>query len=142
MKQYSNATSFLQLVVHEIRHNLGMGHDFIGVDLNAKRFAKKDKAPCTAVGGFMDYGKNANKWSPCSVEDFTTYYNNIMDFDKKFCLTLLASKAKKPNSGSASSDPTSSSASSDSSSGSASTDPASSDPGSIPADGDGTILIV
>ena len=111
-----------------------MGHDFIGDDPDAKRFAKKDKAPCTAVGGYMDYRENPNKWSPCSVEDFTTYYNNIMDFDKKFCLTPLASKAKKPNSGSASSDPTSSSASSD---------PASSDPaGSIPADGDGTILIV
>ena len=58
-----------------------MSHDFNGGDDNEPRFAKDGETPCTGVGGLMDYGRNnggsdnKNRWSKCSNEDLTDYYN-------------------------------------------------------------------
>ena len=32
---------------------------------------------CTGIGGYMDYRSNPSKWSTCSVEDYTKYYNSV-----------------------------------------------------------------
>merc|ERR1712142_433340 len=72
------------IIVHEIGHNLGMGHDFIGSPGNMRRSSRGE--PCTNVGGYMDYLSSPNRWSPCSVEDFTKYYNAVKRSTGRFCL--------------------------------------------------------
>ena len=69
---------FGQVFVHEAGHNLNMAHDFLGFENGKKipRFSSKG-APCSDIGGYMDYWTGENKWSPCSVEDATEYYNRI-----------------------------------------------------------------
>ena len=37
----------------------------------------------------MDYRSNPNKWSPCSREDYTRYYNTIRR-TRPFCLGIRA----------------------------------------------------
>merc|ERR1711931_120233 len=45
---------------------------------------------CTDIDGYMDYYNDPNRWSPCSVEDLTEYYNEIgaEEFGSS-CMTLL-----------------------------------------------------
>ena len=71
-------------MAHEIGHNLGMDHDFVE-DPSDPRFDSK-KNPCSKVGGIMDYFGEAKRWSPCSVEDFTSYVNS----ENPFCLEVIA----------------------------------------------------
>ena len=75
-------------MVHEIGHNLGMMHDFDG-NVLYNRYADEDETElCTGVGGYMDYFNDPNQWSKCSVNDFTTYYNDAIELSGEFCLKL------------------------------------------------------
>ena len=65
-----------------------MEHDF--TKTYGKKYSKDGKTPCTEVGKIMDYVHNnggylGEKWSKCSVEDFTSYFNSNGG-SKSFCL--------------------------------------------------------
>ena len=69
-----------------------MAHDFsfnIGRDIQIPRFSS-NLTMCNRPEFYMAYGRNPNQWSPCSVEDFTLYYNMVkrMSFGK-FCLPTI-----------------------------------------------------
>ena len=70
-----------KIIAHEIGHNLGMQHDF-GATTSDPRFSSQNEA-CTGIGGYMDYQPNPSRWSPCSVEDFTGYFESV----NTWCLT-------------------------------------------------------
>ena len=54
-----------------------MSHDFRVVNnQQATRYDSKGQS-CTGIGGYMDYASNPSKWSTCSVEDYTRYYNSV-----------------------------------------------------------------
>ena len=58
-----------------------MRHDF-GASKSDPRLSSQNE-PCTGIGGYMDYQPNPSVWSPCSVEDFTSYFNSL----NSWCLT-------------------------------------------------------
>ena len=59
---------YLQLVAHEIGHNLGMHHD------HASRHQGKG---CSKDENIMSYGSGPYKWSHCSVADFKAHYTYV-----------------------------------------------------------------
>merc|ERR1712113_684626 len=71
------------ILAHEIGHNLGMAHDF-GDSQSDPRYSSSGEL-CTNNGGYMDYLQNPYRWTSCSVEDFTAYYNRV----NPFCLDAL-----------------------------------------------------
>jgi len=90
INEYYGDLDTAQILVHEIGHNLNMGHDFRNGNPNSYRFSSTGEA-CTAVNGYMDYRSNPNRWSPCSVEDMTRYYNQVgPDNYGSTCMTLLS----------------------------------------------------
>jgi len=96
IQEYNSGTiSAAQTLVHEIGHNLGMRHDFVE-QMSNPRTADNGQA-CTNVGGYMDYRPNPNKWSQCSIEDLTKYYNNVRTQSGQFCLPLLTGGPAPPN---------------------------------------------
>ena len=68
-----------------------MDHDFVSISGNTKvNRTSSTGAACTNIDGYMDYYVNPNKWSPCSVEDITKYYNQIgPNTYGTTCMTLL-----------------------------------------------------
>jgi len=77
---YVNDMKSAEVVAHEIGHNMNMSHDFAGQP-GATRYDSNGNT-CSGVGGVMDYYAVVNKWSTCSVEDFTALVNR-----PGFCLT-------------------------------------------------------
>lgn len=94
INEYYGDLKTAEILVHEIGHNLNMAHDF-GSSPNDPRTSSTG-APCTNVNGYMDYRPNPNKWSPCSVEDITAYYNSIGPNNYKNCMTLLGDDPNPP----------------------------------------------
>ena len=78
-------TLSMQLIAHEMGHNIGMDHDFI----------EKHKASGCDGKGIMSYGNPPNEWSACSKADFIAHYqatksNWCMDGQKYiYCLWSL-----------------------------------------------------
>jgi hypothetical protein len=62
-----------------------MNHDFKSLNLQKLERFSRNGETCTNIGAAMDYGQ-AHRWSRCSVEDFTTYYNKVLDTNGRFCL--------------------------------------------------------
>ena len=73
----------IQFIAHEIGHNLGMSHDFLG-DPEKPRVDSKNVS-CSGVNGIMDYAGNSTQWSTCSVEDLTAY----VAANQPFCLKTV-----------------------------------------------------
>jgi len=64
---------------------MGMNHDFLNGDTNQRRYDSKGRV-CTGIGGVMDYNQpKVDKWSTCSVEDLTKYFNSM----SSYCLKAL-----------------------------------------------------
>jgi len=81
---FSSDVRTAAIIVHEIGHNLGMNHDFVGRPGNMRRAS--NGASCTGIRAFMDYVGNPYQWSPCSNEDFNRYYRSIFQRYRRFCL--------------------------------------------------------
>ena len=65
-----------------------MSHDFGNGGTNDIRYDSQGNR-CTGINGVMDYGaRNAlDKWTTCSKEDFTAFYNRMIQTYGSFCLT-------------------------------------------------------
>merc|ERR1712223_317117 len=74
-------------IAHEIGHNLGLSHDFISEDncLKVPRFAANG-LQCDGINGVMDYCTTANKWTPCSLDDFKDTVQDSINMNGEFCL--------------------------------------------------------
>ena len=62
-----NELSYLQLLAHEIGHNLGFYHDF-------DNHHGGQSSSCNQNNHIMSYGSSKDKWSTCSKKDFEARY--------------------------------------------------------------------
>jgi hypothetical protein len=76
-----------QFLAHELGHNLGMPHDFIDpyADPKSIRYDSNGNS-CTDLNGIMDYSAATERWTTCSVEKLTAYYNSIIARQGRFCM--------------------------------------------------------
>merc|ERR1711990_56373 len=89
INEYYGDLDTAQLLVHEIGHNLNMAHDFTNNNPDSPRYSSTGQ-PCTDIDSYMDYYNDPNRWSPCSVEDITAYYNSVgPEVYGNSCMTLL-----------------------------------------------------
>jgi hypothetical protein len=83
-------------MAHELGHNLGMNHDFIDPYTTPKNIRRNSAGnTCTDVNGVMDYYVIIQKWTTCSNEKLTAYYNNVVSAIGKYCLAVNAKVGKK-----------------------------------------------
>jgi len=84
----------LQIICHELGHNLGMPHDFVDPYTNPKTILRDSKGvSCTNINGVMDYFVTVQRWTTCSVEGFTQHYNNIISSNGQFCMAVAGTTA-------------------------------------------------
>ena len=85
-KWHLNPSRTARIVAHEIGHNLGMFHDFENSSASGrKRTCGPRRRNSGAHSDIMSYGGTTNKWSPCSNEDFRSFFSQV-EKDKPFCL--------------------------------------------------------
>merc|ERR1711981_1189431 len=72
-----------------------MYHDF-GATTSTNKYDSNGNI-CTGIGGYMDYQPSPNKWSTCSVEDFTRYYNSVNPWCLEELTTTAATTAPPPD---------------------------------------------
>ena len=70
--------------MHELGHALGMAHDHDERLLYGHDISNSD-AGCDHQG-WMSYGDHPNEFSQCSLEDFKSHYNLMVEKNGEWCL--------------------------------------------------------
>jgi hypothetical protein len=79
--------SLFQYFAQLLGHSLGMKHDFIEpLSIPKGIIYDSNGDSCTDIYGVMDNKPLVQKWSKCSVESFTEYYNEVVTSQGKFCM--------------------------------------------------------
>ena len=76
---HKKITLLLQLVAHEVGHNLGMKHDF-------DEAHGGESSTCNQNNHIMSYGSSKEKWSTCSKKDFKARYLQIKSKNWTWCM--------------------------------------------------------
>ena len=73
----------LQIVAHEIGHNLNMSHDFLEVFSATEKTERfhPDGTTCTNINGIMDYYVPSEIWTHCSTYDFKYLFDDYNKYD-------------------------------------------------------------
>ena len=69
---------YLQLVAHEIAHNLGIYHDFDDKN-GGKNTHNSGDCKDVSRNSIMSYGQQREIWSKCSRDNFKEYYNKVIE---------------------------------------------------------------